>query len=157
MARRGAVAGIKLSGLEDVIKELQARDMDVKAGLVAICDAGAQVVEDEIQERAPGRLAEATARRVRDRSATKVAVDVGFVRKQSFIARFLEFGTRPHIIKVRPRKRGAKKALYFNGVWRRQVNHPGAKKKPFIRPGFEAAAGEATDAIGRETKRVLSA
>lgn len=157
MARRGAVAGIKLSGLEDVIKELRARDLDVKAGLVTICDAGAQVVEEEIRDRAPGRLSDATMRRVRDRSARRVAVDVGFVRKQSFIARFLEFGTKPHIIKVRARKRGAKKALYFNGVWRRQVNHPGARKQPFIRPGFEAATGEATDAIGRETKRVLRA
>ena len=132
------------------------RDLDVKAGLVAICGAGAQVVEKEIRDRAPGRLSDATMRRVRGRSARRVAVDVGFVRKQSFIARFLEFGTKPHIIKVRPKARGEEGALF---QWRLAAagESSGARKQPFIRPGFEAATGEATDAIGRETKRVLRA
>ena len=154
MAKQGGGWGIKLSGLEDVIKELRVRDLDVKAGLVAICGAGAQVVEGDSGSRRGG----CRMRRCDGwgRSARRVAVDVGFVRKQSFIARFLEFGTKPHIIKCAPKARGEEGALF---QWRLAAagESSGARKQPFIRPGFEAATGEATDAIGRETKRVLRA
>jgi hypothetical protein len=125
--------------------------------LTAICDAGAQVVEAEIAERAPGRLADATMRETRDRAPTKVSVAVGFRRQESYIARFLEFGTKPHVIAVRPRKRGAKKALYFGARFARRVQHPGFTRRPFVRPGFDAVSGEAADAMGRKTKDVIRA
>jgi hypothetical protein len=67
-------------------------------------------------------------------------------------ARFVEFGTRPHVI--RPK---TKKALAWGGTRRlsgelrkgskatnfaRVVNHPGTRAKPYLRPGAEQALAE---------------
>ena len=49
-------------------------------------------------------------------------------------APMVEFGTRPHIIRVKN-----KKALYWKGASHpvKQVRHPGSKAKPYLIPAFE--------------------
>ena len=71
----------------------------------------------------------------------------GFCAQAGFIARFLEFGTKPHRSGCAPKAR--EEALYFNGVWRRQVNHQRQRKQPWDRPGFEAATGGSDGYGGR--------
>lgn len=52
-------------------------------------------------------------------------------------APYVEFGTSPHVIKPRN-----KKALAFKSGGRtivvKQVNHPGTKAQPFVRPAYDA-------------------
>lgn len=52
-------------------------------------------------------------------------------------APYVEFGTGPHVIKARN-----KKALAFKAggqtVVVRQVNHPGTKAQPFVKPAYDA-------------------
>jgi HK97 gp10 family phage protein len=52
-------------------------------------------------------------------------------------AGFVEFGTGPHVIKA---KKAKALSFYIGGqqVIVKQVNHPGSKAKPFVRPAFEA-------------------
>lgn len=50
-------------------------------------------------------------------------------------AKGVEEGTRPHIIRAKNAK-----ALYWKGANHpvKQVNHPGSKAKPFLKPSFES-------------------
>lgn len=51
-------------------------------------------------------------------------------------ARYVELGTRPHVIRPRTRK-----ALAWKGARHpvRKVNHPGSKPHPFLRPALRAS------------------
>lgn len=149
---------ISITGLDEVVRELEKRHLDVVKGVEAICDAGAVVVQGGIAARAPGRLAAATVRETKVRAGTKVAVDVGVQKKLNYLARFMEFGTKAHAIKVRSRKRNRKQALSIPGIGvRARVSHPGGRKRPFIRPGFEATKAGATAAMGVKVKQVVRA
>jgi HK97 gp10 family phage protein len=53
-------------------------------------------------------------------------------------AGFVEFGTKPHII--RPKSPGGVLAFKIGGrqVFAKMVHHPGTKPQPYVRPAFEA-------------------
>lgn len=156
--KRWAAGSIQVVGLEQVVRELERRGLDVMAGVEAICDAGAQVVEREIAGRAVGRLAEATMRETTQKTARKVTVSVGVQKNLNYIARFQEFGTKEHVIPKAIRRRKKRKALLMpDGSFRYRVRHPGQSKKPFIRPGYDASVDEAQAAMGRRTKQVVRA
>lgn len=44
---------------------------------------------------------------------------------------WIRFGTKPHIIRAK-----FKKALYFKGLFRKQVLHPGAPARPILALGY---------------------
>ena len=58
----------------------------------------------------------------------------GVVSTNTEYARFVEKGTKPHIIKPKE-----KKFLYWKGASHpvKQVNHPGSKAKPYMIPALE--------------------
>jgi HK97 gp10 family phage protein len=153
MAGRFVAGKISITGLDDVVKQLERRRLDVMAGVEAICMAGAEVVRNEIAGRAPDIevVAETMQRR-----PTAVTVGVGPVKKQTNRARWREFGTKPHVI-PKARKRGRKVLLLPDGGFRRSVMHPGQSARPFIRPGYDAATGEAAAAMSVKTKQVVGA
>jgi len=51
---------------------------------------------------------------------------------------WVEFGTTAHKIKASPEH-----ALSFGGTTVREVDHPGARPQPFMRPAFDSAAAAA--------------
>lgn len=156
--KRWKAGSIQVTGLEEVVRELEKRGLDVIAGVEKICDAGAAVVQREIAQRAAGSLAEATMRETTKRTATKVTVSVGVQKKLNYIARFQEFGTKPHVLPKLAKRRKRRKVLKMpNGQFRYSVAHPGQKKRPFIRPGFFDATDAAKRAMGRKTKEVVRA
>jgi HK97 gp10 family phage protein len=53
-------------------------------------------------------------------------------------AHLVEFGTKPHLIKS---KNG--KVLFFNGAYREEVHHPGAKPEPYFQPAVRAKTQDA--------------
>lgn len=158
--KRWAAGTIKIEGLENVVREMERRRMDVMAGVEAICHAGAEVVQGEIAQRALGRLSAATIRETTQRKPAKVTVSVGVHKKLNYIARFMEFGTDAHDIQPRraTKRRKGRKALSIPGlgVFRR-VEHPGLKRRPFIRPGYDASVAGAQTAMKNKTKQVVRA
>lgn len=65
-------------------------------------------------------------------------VTIGPNATQAPYAGYVEFGTKPHII--RPKKQGGVLVFNVNGmkVVTRLVHHPGTKAQPYVQPAFEA-------------------
>lgn len=69
---------------------------------------------------------------------------------RAYYAHMVEFGTRRHWIKPKNRK-----SLFFAGIAREVIDHPGANDKPFMRPAFEQGASAATDAVADYIRKRL--
>lgn len=83
-----------------------------------------------------------------------VSVKAGGRKKDGadvYYAGWVEYGTRPHIIKARP---GGK--LYFGQAFYDFVMHPGAKARPFLRPAFDSQANAAIIASAEYIKKRLA-
>lgn len=105
--------------------------------------AGAVVFADEIEATAPRDTGQ-MAGRVKVRGGSKRNGRIwAHAEVRDPKAHLVEFGTRPHEIKPRNSP-----SLFFAGLFRKLIRHPGARPKPFIRPAFDSKAGEAIDAIG---------
>lgn len=71
--------------------------------------------------------------------------------KHAFIGHMLEFtGAKAHVIRA-----AFKGALAINGVLVNQVNHPGFKPRPFMRPALDAKWQDAIVAAGNYVKKRL--
>lgn len=88
--------------------------------------------------------------RVSDDSAEVLAGGIGGVG----YARYVEFGTRAHVIRPRNRRvlrwsrggrrlTGTARSGTSDFIYARQVNHPGTRAQPYLRPGVEKALAEA--------------
>jgi HK97 gp10 family phage protein len=64
---------------------------------------------------------------------------------------WVEFGTAAHKIKAKPQH-----ALAFNGTTLREVDHPGARAQPFMRPTFDARAAAAIAATAAKIRERLT-
>jgi HK97 gp10 family phage protein len=73
---------------------------------------------------------------------TSLAIQVGAnsvtIGPHTDYAGFVEFGTKPHVI--RPKKPGGVLVFTVGGVkvFTRKVNHPGTHAQPYVRPAFQA-------------------
>lgn len=135
--------------------------------------AGAREIAKEVKALAPdaapssenARIYGGYAGALRDsvRVSTKVAaggkitatVKVGGVNKKGadvFYVHFVEYGTRPHLIK--PSK---KRMLELGAGFARIVAHPGAKPHPFVRPAFDAKMQAAIEAAANKVRARLTA
>jgi HK97 gp10 family phage protein len=135
--------------------------------------AGARAIAKEVKALAPdaepssenARIYGGYAGALRDsvRVSTRAAaggkitatVKVGGVNKKGadvFYVHFVEYGTRPHLIK--PSK---KRMLELGGKFARIVSHPGAKPHPFVRPAFDAKSQAAVEAAAEKVRSRLTA
>lgn len=73
------------------------------------------------------------------------------VRTPLRYAHLVEFGTSAHVIKP-----DGKGVLSFNGIFASAVNHPGAKKKPFMRPALDHKSAAAIVAVGNQIRARLT-
>lgn len=64
---------------------------------------------------------------------------------------WVEFGTAAHKIKAK-----RDHALSFNGTTVREVDHPGARAQPFMRPAFDSAAAAAIAATAAKIRERLT-
>lgn len=67
------------------------------------------------------------------------------------VAIWLEYGTAAHVISGR-----VSGWLAFSGVFRKRVEHPGFRARPFMRPALDTQASAAVVAVGNYLKRVLA-
>lgn len=62
--------------------------------------------------------------------------------KTAYYAHMVEFGTAKHFIKPKRAR-----SLFFAGLAREVVDHPGAAAHPFMRPAFDEAQGKALESM----------
>lgn len=68
------------------------------------------------------------------------------VKNDGWYAHFVEYGTAPH--KIKPKN---KEVLSAGGtILGKEVDHPGTKPRPFMRPGFDKSKAKAVDMIGKK-------
>lgn len=116
--------------------------------------AGARQVQQEARRLVPiksGRLRAGIKISTSSRRG-KVTAKVKTTGKHAYLAPWLEYGTRPHVIKPGKRRR----ALAINGRVVTAIDHPGAQPKPFMRPALDTQARAAVLAVGNAIKKRLS-
>lgn len=141
--------------------------------------AGAVVLLAKVRENIPvdqGNLLRTARISGRAKGAeVAVSVKVGGKHKgvDAFYARFVEYGTRPHLIKVQDSERGVnrrtgrlvsmttinrqQRALQIGGNFVGPVvSHPGSRKKAFMRPAVDEKLPEALRAITNKIRERLN-
>jgi HK97 gp10 family phage protein len=109
----------------------------------------ATVIRKEMRARAPKKTGF-----LRKNLAYKITKDNrgGFIgtvgpKDKAYYARFLEFGSAAHLIPGATKRR--LKALQIKGQIFTQVQHPGTRPKPFLRPAYEATKMRAVEEAGQ--------
>lgn len=132
-----------LAQLQALLDELPARIEGnvVRGGL----RAAANVVQAEAKRLAPvgktGALRDSIRVSLRSKHG-RISATVKAGNAKAFYAHMVEFGTARHWIKPKNRK-----SLFVAGLLREAVDHPGAKKKPFMRPAIDGKADQAIEAM----------
>ena len=124
--------------------------------------AGASVIAAEARKNVPVDTAELKSSIRTSSNSKRGMVEANAVvgnrkSKKGWYATFVEFGTAPHIIKAGKNS----KSLSFrtkDGVWHRalEVNHTGAKAKPFMRPAFDSKGDAAVQAVADRIRERLT-
>ncbi len=137
---------IKVTGLAELqalLDELPARIEGnvVRGGL----RAAAKVVEAEAKRLCPvgktGDLRESIRVSLRSKHG-HISATVKAGSAKAYYAHMVEFGTARHWIKPKNRK-----SLFVAGLLREAVDHPGAKREPFMRPAIDGKANEAIETL----------
>lgn len=80
-----------------------------------------------------------------------VTANVKATGKHAYLARWIEYGTAAHFIKPKNAR-----SLFWAGLMRDGVDHPGSAPKPFLRPALESQAQAALLAVGEAIKKRLT-
>lgn len=143
------MAEVKVEGLAELHRLLQDLPAKLEANVLrGGMRAGAKVIEAEAKRIVPvgtgpqaGELRDSVRVSVRSIKG-KVQATIKAGGKKAWYARLVEFGTAAHLI--RPKNR---KSLFFAAIAREEVHHPGAKKKPFMRPALDSKAPQAVQTL----------
>jgi len=81
----------------------------------------------------------------------RVTASLKATGKHAYLAKWVEFGTSAHNIAA---KRGG--WLSFMNVFRKEIAHPGAKRRPFMRPALDGQAQNAVIAAAEYMKKRLA-
>lgn len=136
-----AVASADINGIAEALRRT---GKDSEATTMRVLIESANFLLAEMEARVPvdsGALRKSLAVRVEGDKIT-VGPDTPY-------ADYVEFGTKPHVIK--PKKPGGVLRFQVNGQWvyAKVVNHPGTKAQPFVRPAFDAWV----DALGENVAK----
>jgi HK97 gp10 family phage protein len=156
------MADVQIKGLQELYAALQALPVKLEQNVMrGALRAGAKILEDAAKQGVPvappsqenQRLYGGREGLLRDSVRVSVRVRKGRITASvkaggkskgggvAYYARFVEFGTAAHYIKAKNGKGLSLRGTVFGGVM-----HPGARKKPFMRPAFDTrhvAAAEA--------------
>jgi HK97 gp10 family phage protein len=124
----------------EVLRQITAAGESVKEVLLEAVLAGAEIVQDGAEDRAPGPHIEMD---VSEKKKLKVSVDVG-PDDDHWYYRFFEFGAQPH--EISPKNQEA--LLLVGETFAARAAHPGMPAKPFLRPAADKSKDEVVEAIG---------
>ncbi len=146
------MADIAVEGLAELERDLQQFVTKLQRNVLrASLRAGAKVFLEEARRQVPVGKSGALRRSLKLSVRTRRGVPVAYVRagdKTAWYAHLVEFGTAAHYIKPKRRK-----SLFFASLAREVVNHPGAKKRPFMRPAFDQGSPGAIKAMSAYMRR----
>lgn len=136
-------------------KELEARLKDLGSKMATSISnkalrKGANVIRDEMRSLVPirsGRLKKSIkVKKDRfNRSNKTQTYTIGPSGAGAYIARFIEYGTSGHVVKIKSKK---VLAISKTGeVFGREIKHPGVQAKPFIRPAYDTKKEAAVDTV----------
>ena len=149
-----------VNGIEKLEKEFKNLDQKVGTKLIKKANrAGAKILLKEMKARVPvgtGTLKKSLGILVGKMKGKGSRLKVGARRGKNqkhdgFHAHFIEFGTVAHFIK----KKGEGVLSIFGKVFGKEIEHPGSKAKPFMRPAADAKASEVVQAIGKELGKLI--
>lgn len=136
-------------------KELEARLKDLGSKMATSISnkalrKGANVIRDEMRSLVPirsGRLKKSIkVKKDRfNRSNKTQTYTIGPSGPGAYIARFIEYGTSGHVVKIKSKKILA--VSKAGEVFGREIKHPGVKAKPFIRPAYDTKKEAAVDTV----------
>ena len=147
---------VKVNGLAELQKMLDELPAKIEANVVrGGLRAGAKELQDEAKRlcplggsdgplrkgESPGDLRDSVRISMRSRRG-RVTATIKAGNKKAFYAHMVDFGTARHLIKPKNRK-----SLFFAGLAKELIDHPGAKKKPFMRPAIDGKAETAIETM----------
>ncbi len=136
----------QVNGLSELQKILDQFPVQVEKKILrGALRAGQKVVLEQAKgaiHNVSGELAASLRISTRAGRDGKISARVVAGDKTAYYAHMVEFGTAKHLIKPKNRK-----SLVIAGMMREVVHHPGAKKKPFMRPAADMAAHDGSEAI----------
>ena len=148
------MSDIAIPGLAELQKLLDELPAKIEKNIVrGALRAAAKVVSEEAKSLCPvgsGALRDSIHISVRYRNG-KVQANISAGNKTAFYAHMVEFGTARHLIKPKNRK-----SLFLAGVFKELVDHPGAKKQPFMRPAIDGKANAAVSTFADNVRNRLS-
>lgn len=149
--RAGMRVKAKIEGRDAVMRRLRKLVPDAEAQLAKAQLDAAEDLADKIRARAPGGetgryRASIGADRLVNREGVDAAGTIGGRTKDpnatgifaSFLWRFLEFGTKAHVIEPKSGKYLVFRTGDGSLISKRRVNHPGSVAHPHIFPTFRA-------------------
>jgi HK97 gp10 family phage protein len=115
--------------------------------------AGVNVIKNEAKQEVPVKTG-ALRKSLKVSTKSKDGKVTAVLKADSRIAphaHLVEFGTRPH--KIKPRNGDA---LVIGGHVVADVDHPGSRPKPFLRPSFDSKAPQAIEAVASKIRERLT-
>lgn len=152
------MADIKIEGLADLQQLLDELPAKIEANVVrGGLRAGAKIVADEAKRlcpvgeavpkgETPGALRDSIHVSLRSKKG-RVQATIKAGGAKAFYAAMVEFGTARHWIKPKHRQ-----SLFVAGLFKEAVDHPGATRKPFMRPAIDGKAQEAVEVMAEYLK-----
>ncbi|MGI4717209.1 MAG: HK97-gp10 family putative phage morphogenesis protein [Janthinobacterium lividum] len=143
-----------IAGGRQLAEFLQQLPLKVEKNIMrAALRAGAAVIREEAKAQVPVDSG-ALRRSLKVSTSTKkgrVTAKLKVGGRLAPHAHLVEFGTKPHKIKAKRQQ-----ALSFGGTVAREVDHPGAKPHPFMRPAFDSHSSEAIAAVASKVRERLT-
>lgn len=145
---------IEVKGLAELGSLLDGFSAKIERNVVSgALRAGAKIIEAEAKRlcplavgnlpkgHEPGELRDSIHVSMRTRRGV-VTATIKAGSKKAYYAHMVEFGTALHFIKPKNRK-----SLFVAGLFKEVIDHPGAKRHPFMRPAIDGKKDEALQAI----------
>ena len=143
---------IEITGLAELKKQLEKLPANIEKNITrGALRAGAKVFQDRAKELCPvgktGNLKNSIKIKTSAKNG-KISAQVVAGDKKAYYVHMVEGGTIAHMIA--PKK---SKSLFVAGLLRQLVDHPGAKRQPFMRPAFDEKQRESLDATAAYLKK----
>jgi HK97 gp10 family phage protein len=153
------VKNIKVTGGKELALALKNLPKQIERNIMrSALRAGAKVILDEAKQLVAvenGDLKKSLKVGTSSKKGT-VRASVASKGKGSYISRFVEFGTAPHIISGRDGGNLVFTARDGSKITTKSVNHTGAKAKPFMRPALDGKSTQAIIAVGNKIRERLT-
>ena len=155
---------IEVKGLSDLQKLLDELPARIEANVVrGGLRAAAKVIRDEARRLCPvgenlpkGHKSGALRDSIRVSMSSKHGAITASIKaggkNNVYYAHMVEYGTAHHLIKPRNRK-----SLFIAGLFKEVIDHPGAQKKPFMRPALDSKVDEAIRTFAEYVRNRLDA